>query len=103
MELKQNEQIKYDIGANLKRGIESVGGKLKISNERIYFKPHAINIQKKELNIPMDQIVEVEKAKSFGLIANVMNIKLRNGDVEKFVLGKRQKIIDYIESRIKHN
>ncbi|GAA0437754.1 hypothetical protein GCM10008983_13360 [Lentibacillus halophilus] len=98
MELKSNEHIQYNIGANLKRGIESVGGKLKVTNDRLYFKPHAINIQKKELELSMGSILEVRKAKSLGLISNALIIAADNGNEYKFVLGKRDEIMDYIKT-----
>lgn len=98
MELKSNEQIQYDIGANLKRGIETVGGKLKVTNQRLYFKPHAVNIQKKELELSMASIANVKEAKSLGLIPNVLIIVTEEGSEHKFVLGKRNELKNYINS-----
>ncbi|MFB4169299.1 GRAM domain-containing protein [Virgibacillus sp. JSM 102003] len=98
MELKSNEQIQYDIGTNLKRGLESVGGKLKVTNERLYFKPHAINIKKKELELSMDSITNVKKSKSLGLIPNALTVVVDDGSEYKFVLGKSNEIMNYINS-----
>lgn len=36
MELTKGEQIKWDIGANLKGRLEYIGGKLKITDENLY-------------------------------------------------------------------
>ncbi|GGK09363.1 hypothetical protein GCM10007063_34790 [Lentibacillus kapialis] len=98
MELKSSEHIQYDIGANLKRGLESVGGKLKVTNDRLYFKPHTINIQKKELELSMNSISDVKKAKSLGLISNALIVATEDGSEYKFVLGKRNEIMSYINS-----
>lgn len=102
MELKSNEQIQYDIGANLKRGLEGVGGKLKVTNEKLYFKPHAINIQKKELELLIHKIADVKKSKSLGLIPNVLIIVMEDGSEHKFVLGKRNEISEFIQSFLKN-
>jgi hypothetical protein len=37
------EEILADVGANLFRGIEAVGGRLEITNRRILFEPHFFN------------------------------------------------------------
>jgi hypothetical protein len=42
--------------ANLQRGIETVGGRLYMTNYRLVFEPHAFNIQTEPLIIPVANI-----------------------------------------------
>lgn len=96
MELNHNEQVKYNVAANLKRGMESVGGKLKITNERLYFKPHSLNAQKKELELDIKAITGVKETKLLGLIANGLKIEMNDGEEFKFVVGKRKEIMNFL-------
>lgn len=42
MELQPGEELHIDQAANLKRGFEYVGGKLYVTNKRLYFKAHPL-------------------------------------------------------------
>ena len=44
--------------ANLQRGVETVGGKLFLTNQRLVFESHAFNIQTGETTIPLGDISE---------------------------------------------
>ncbi|WP_217589252.1 GRAM domain-containing protein [Lentibacillus saliphilus] len=98
MEWNKGEQEHLKTGANLKRGLEMVGGRLYVTNERLYFKPHSINIQKDDLDILLDQIRMIEKSKSMGFISNAMTVTTAEGIAHKFVVAKRDKVIDCIQS-----
>lgn len=50
MELHPGESIEYELAANLRKGIEYVGGTLMITNQRFLFHPHGFNIKKMMLN-----------------------------------------------------
>jgi hypothetical protein len=81
--------------ANHYMGIEAVGGKLFLTNQKLRFKSHSINIQVHEMEIPLDQIVRIEKAS--GLLAfKQINIFLKDGSVEKFVVNNREEWINTI-------
>ncbi|TDQ34635.1 GRAM domain-containing protein [Aureibacillus halotolerans] len=95
---RQEENIHFNIGANLQRGIEAVGGMLRVSEERLFFQPHRFNIQKKELEVPMHQIARTEKAKSFGFIPNRLKIIEHDGTQHTFIIGRRDEMIAFIES-----
>jgi hypothetical protein len=96
----QAEEILADVGVNLFRGIESVGGRLKITNRRIVFEPTAINLQKIPVEIPYTDISEVGKRNSLGIVPNGMLVKTKAGVEYKFVLMGREKIIDLIQSKL---
>jgi hypothetical protein len=96
LELRKNEQILVDRAANLFRGIEGVGGRLKVTNQRLIFEPHAINIQKQILEVPLNQIKEVSPRNTMGLIPNGILVKLVSGQEYKLVVWKRKELIELI-------
>ncbi|AKG04447.1 hypothetical protein AAV35_006375 [Salimicrobium jeotgali] len=94
-----------DLGANLKRGLEYVGGRLKITNEKLYFYPHFLNIQKRKLVIAINEIKTVNKGRILGISPNGVVIHLKDGTSHKFTIGmpwsnKKAEIINYIDSLI---
>ena len=44
-ELRQGEQVIKEGPANLQKGIETVGGKLFLTNQRLVFEAHKFNVQ----------------------------------------------------------
>lgn len=87
MELTKGEQIKWDIGANLKGRLEYIGGKLKITDENLYFKSHSLNIQNCDFVIPIKSINQIDKAKVMGVSPNAVNLKLVDDICYKFVIA----------------
>lgn len=100
MELLQNEQLNFDVLANLFRGMEGVGGKLKITDRRLVFESHAFNIQTGITEIYFSQIAEVKKRNTMGIVPNGMSVITKDGVEFKFVLWNRTKIIDFLNNRI---
>ncbi|MBP3038570.1 hypothetical protein J9303_03515 [Bacillaceae bacterium Marseille-Q3522] len=90
--------------ANLWRGVEAVGGKLTLSDTALFFKPHAINIQKDELTVAVSEIEAVAgfKNKIFGvpLLNKGLEVKTRSGQSYRFVVNKRDKWIEAIQKVI---
>ena len=95
------ERILYVGGANLFRGIEGVGGKLRITDTRILFEPHFFNIQKGNLEIPLKEILLIGKRNTMLLIPNGIYVQLKSGVVYRFVVNERERIIDLITKYIK--
>jgi len=96
----ENEKIYFDVLANLFRGLEAVGGKLKITDRRLVFKSHDLNIQKGTTEILIEQIAEIKKRNTLGIVPNGISIVTKDGAKYKFVLWRRSKIIDFINSRM---
>lgn len=88
------------VPANLFRGIEAVGGNLQINHEKVVFRPHSLNFQKKELEIKMEEIQGVNKRRTWMIIPNGIDLKLKSGKNYKFVVTKRENIIELIERNI---
>ena len=96
----ENEQIYFNVLANLFRGAEAVGGKLKITNRSLIFESHSLNIQTGVTEIPIEQIKTAKKRNTLGIVPNGMSV-ITKGDIEyKFVLWNRSKIIDFINKSI---
>lgn len=96
----ENEQVYFDVAANLFKGVEAVGGKLKITNKRLIFTAHSLNIQGGTTEILIDQITEVKKRNTLGIVPNGMSVICKDGVEYKFVVWNRSKLIDFIKKHI---
>lgn len=67
-EVGSNEQFIKQGSANLQKGLETVGGKLYLTNQRLIFEAHKINIQGGNAEIKFSDIQSLEKCwtKFFG-------------------------------------
>ncbi len=94
----EEEELLGKFAVNLWRGLEGVGGRLLITNQRLMFEAHKLNLQRKPLAIPMSEITEAFPSKSLGLFSNGLTIRCRSGDEYRFVVGKHgEKIVSIIE------
>ncbi|MCT4601996.1 MAG: GRAM domain-containing protein [Marinifilum sp.] len=100
-ELSENEQIEIEGPANLFRGIEGVGGKIFLTNKKIIFKSHKLNIQKGQTNIEYQNIQEVLKRKTVKLIDNGIRIITKNGTEFDFVINEREKWLENLNEKLK--
>lgn len=98
--LKKDEHLLYDTKANLFRGIEAVGGKLKITDHRLFFHPHALNITHEKTEILLKDIVDLEAVKTMGLVNNGIKVTTKDGKEFRFVVNNREKIIEVVKHHI---
>ena len=116
------EEILADVAANFFRGIESVGGRLKITSRRVLFEASEINLQEQHAEIILSDTAEVSKRKPKGIIPNVeillsdiaevsklntmgiipngLLIITKLNVIYKFVVWRRGKLIELINSRL---
>lgn len=87
--LLADEVLEREIFANLFRGLEGVGGKIFLTNSRLIFKSHSLNIQKGQTNIDYKNIVSVTKRKTMKLIDNGIKVTTKEGKVYCFVVNNR--------------
>lgn len=87
---KDRDSVIYSGVANHFLNYESVGGKLYLVPDKLWFKSHKLNIQNHELLLDINEIEEVRFYNTWGLIPNGLEIKTTNGRVEKFVVYKRK-------------
>lgn len=93
-ELGSTEYVIFErINANWLRGFEGVGGKLFLTNERLVFIPHGLNIQTEWLQLEIWGMTKIEKRKTWGIIPNGITITMEDGLVFKFGVWNRSKII----------
>jgi len=95
--LQEGEQIVADVMANLFRGFEGVGGRLKVTDRRLLFEPHNFNFQTMTLEIPLSQVEQVQPRNTWGIVPNGILVKLTSGVEYKFVVWKRQTLVATIE------
>ena len=93
-ELKQNEQIIKQGAANLQKGIETIGGRLYLTNQRLVFDAHKINVQGGTTEIELPDILSSEKCwtKFLGfipLMPNSLAVYTKGGKEYRFVLFGR--------------
>lgn len=101
-ELTQDEIVQIEGPANLFRGIEAVGGKLFLTNKKIVFKSHKINIQEGQTEIHYENINDIVKIKTAKLINNGIRIKINDGKEFDFVVNERERWIEELNKRITH-
>ncbi|WP_299015643.1 GRAM domain-containing protein [uncultured Polaribacter sp.] len=99
-ELLENEMVNDEIFANLFKGIEGVGGKIFLTNERLIFKSHSLNIQKGQTNIKYSDILSVSKKKTAKLFNNGIKLITKKGTTYKFVVNDRDTELEKIQQKI---
>jgi hypothetical protein len=92
--LNPDESILKNGAANLQRGIETVGGRLYLTNRRLIFESHAFNVQRGATSIPLTDILSVTKCwtRFFNLIPitpNSLAVKTVQGHEHRLVLFGR--------------
>lgn len=100
-ELKDGEEIVVsNVPVNyFFSGIFSLGGGIRVTNERILFKAHAICQKPVEVEIPLNQIAEVIKSDTYSIVPNVI-IRTKQDIEHKFIVQDRKRLISIIESHL---
>ena len=104
-DLRNAEVIIKDGVANLQKGIETVGGKLYLTNQRILFEAHAFNVQSGLTEIEIANLRSVEKSwtKFLGfvpLFPNSLSVYTTQGNEYRFVLFGRDAWAETIAATI---
>lgn len=86
--------------ANHFKGLEGVGGKLFLTNRRLRFRSHAMNVQNHDESYPLEDITAVEATKTLGLVPNGLLVHLREGRRERFVVSGRADWVQRLRSVI---
>lgn len=92
--LRQGETIIKESAANLQKGIETVGGKLHLTNQRLVFEAHKFNVQggSTEIDLANVQTSRPCWTRFLGLIPlfpNSLAVSTRDGKEYRFVLFGR--------------
>ena len=99
--LKFEEMLVKESPANHQKSIESVGGMLYLTTERLIFESHALNFQTGETIISISEIIRLRKdwTKLLDIIPvfpNTLVVTSRSGHEDKFVLFRRTPWINEI-------
>lgn len=84
------EQILKKGAVNWFHGIGSKGGHLILTNETLYFEGHKINAGKKEFEVELENIINVEAG---GFLSNNLIINTNSGKEIFAVMGKKDWVI----------
>ncbi|TQU55887.1 hypothetical protein, partial [Xanthomonas perforans] len=73
---------------------EGGGGRLILPADALLFQPHAFNVQRQTLSLPLRQIVAIQSCwtRLFGLLPiapTSLAVRLEDGKRYRFVIGKR--------------
>lgn len=101
--LQESETIIFKKAANLFRGLEAVGGWVTLTDQRLIFEPHRINIQTEPLVLTYKEMIGIEKRNTLNLVPNGIKITTESGGEYKFVIWKRTAFIKYVNERIRES
>lgn len=100
--LRPGEQVLREGRANMQRGPETVGGKLALTDQRLLFLSHAMNLQSQDSEVPLDRITGVRKAwtkflGAFPLAPNSILVTTADVGEYSFVVTGRARWIEAID------
>lgn len=81
------EAVVHSGPANHFKGLESVGGHLWLTNGRLHFRSHKVNLQNHEWSAPLSDIVSAPATKTLGIIPNGLSVRLASGEEHRFVVN----------------
>ncbi len=76
--------------ANHFRGVINVAGRLWLTDRRLIFKSHALNLGGHEESYPLTDIVEIRLRNTLFIVPNGLSIVLKDGREERFVVYGRK-------------
>lgn len=93
--LNPNETVIKQGGANLQCGVETVGGKLYLTDQRLVFRSHSFNVQTGETAVTLDEIGQTSLCWTkflniLPLAPNSLAVETKNGEEFRFVLFGRK-------------
>jgi hypothetical protein len=91
IDIDEDENILFETPANHFKGIEAVGGKLYLTNNRLVFQSHKLNIQNHQLSLGIADIQKVGRHKTMSIINNGLSVTSVNGSTEKFVVEQPER------------
>lgn len=92
--LLEGEKVAIESLANLSNGFEKIGGKLFLTDKRLIFKSHKLNIHRKQINFEFGQISEVVKQKIAKISDNGVRVTTTDGKNFDFVVQDRDKWLE---------
>ena len=97
IELGEDEIMIEESKANHAQGMSSIGGLLYLTNSRLGFQAHKLNLKKDAWSVRLNEIKSVERSKPLAFLNNRITVVTTAGKVEKFVVWKAGKWVRMIE------
>jgi hypothetical protein len=102
--LRPGERVIKEGPANLQKSLETVGGKLYLTNQRLVFESHQINVQRGTTEVPLAHIHSSRPCwtKFLGVVPlfpNSLAVATQQGEEYRFVLFGRHAWSAAIESQ----
>lgn len=99
IDIHPGEKIIFQTAANHFKGIEGVGGKLYLTNKRLIFKSHKMNIQNHELSVNLSDITRVSRYKILGIVNKGIFVVTAQKKTEKFVVENSNDWINHLSRK----
>lgn len=99
-DLEADEKIIFQNGANHFKGIEAVGGLLTLTNKRLIFQSHYLNIQNHQLFIDLRDIVSFDRYKTLRIVNNGLLITISQSVIEKFVVQQPENWVELLTKNL---
>ena len=85
-EFEDGERLLHSGSANHFVKMESVGGKLFLTEKRLRFRSHKFNVQTHDTSFELASIASAEATRTLGVIPNGLRVTLGDGTAERFVV-----------------
>jgi hypothetical protein len=102
-ELDPGEIVRHEGPANHFTPGDSAGGRLYLTDHRLYFKSHGFNLKDHTLSLPLDDIAGARAGRTMGVIPNGLLVERRDGRTERFVVGGRAAWMAALSGRIRRD
>lgn len=94
LKLREGEQVLKDGAANLQRGVETVGGRLYLTNQRLVFQPHRFNVQSQQAELELGGVRSVRPCWTkflnlIPLVPNSLSVGASQGEYRFVLFGRR--------------
>lgn len=101
-DLADDEVLVAETGADSLGDAAATGGRLRITNRRIVYKPGFFNFHRRPLEIPFEEVEEVGKDawSLVGLWPFVVVIRTKSGNEYRFAVWERSRFIRIIRSQL---
>lgn len=86
VETNPGEIVVKEGGANHFKGVKGVGGKLVLTDKRLIFRSHELNIQSHQDSFELAHIRDVQVTKMLKILENGLMLKFKNETLERFVV-----------------
>lgn len=93
----EGEPVVRQGSANHRLKGEHRGGWLILTRQRLVFEPHSLNVQDDSVEIPVEEIDSVAKARSMGIIPNRFLVRHTDSSGELFTVSGRNAWIECLQ------